>query len=550
MPRTRLLQRVLCGCSLALLASLTETVSAQPAVPPATDSWVQSYYAKDYKQALVLLQAEIAQSPRSRPTAHDHYNLACILARLSETDKSKIVDAEKSLLAALTAGFSDFHRLKADPSLTALKDSEAFAAITDGWRELQDAIAEDRIKSWAAMLTSSNKVATLDDARKALSLKNYRMTQFADLRVTLISAFSDKATLEVEATLRSMLTLWQTSLALPGDGLDTPQITRPNPWVTIVLLSADDFENWQRVQQQGRTGNIGGTYSSRRHELVSRDLGATLRHEFWHALHHRHMSQLNQDHPVWIQEGLCSLPEALENKPATRTDTPLQTSTPLTTPATTTPTSAPRGITRFAPNFRTSMAKRMATNRSLLPLDRFLSIDDNRFTSSQVLGNYAYARAVFHWLSEQGLLDDWYTTYTATYTSDRTGKTALQTVLKMDLPSADKAFRAWLATQQDAGDAPISGRPRAWLPVELTDAAGEGILVAPWPEDTDLRAQMRIPLAPGDVIVAIQGTRVHDIGELSQALAAFNPGDEIQVTTRQGPKGRERTVTTKLIEAE
>lgn len=513
------------------------------------DSWVQAYYAKDYTTALTQLKAEIARSPRVRPTAHDHYNLACIHARMSETDPSHKPQAEASLLEAIQSGFSDFHRLIADPSLTSLADSQARAAIDQGWRELQDAIADDRINSWAAMLTSSSKVQSLDDASKAFALKGYRLQRFTDLRVNLISGFSEKATAEVETSLRAMLALWHATLKVPGDGLDTPNIARPDPWVTIILLKADDFESWQRVQQQGRTGNIGGIYSSRRQELVSRDLGPTLRHEFWHALHHRNMSRLNQDHPVWIQEGLCSLPETIEE--ATKTATAKEGSKPQPErddPATTQPPA--RGVLRFAPNFRTSMAKKMLANRILLPLDRLLALDDNRFTSSQVLGNYAHARSLMHWLHDQGLLATWYARYTERYREDRTGKLALQEVLKLDLPSADKAFRQWLQAQPDGADAPISGRLRAWLPVELTAAAGEGVQVAPWPEGTDLGTHMRTPLGPGDVIVAINGTRVHDVGEISQVLHSFSPGDQIECTIRQGAKGQERNVKVRLIEAE
>ena len=80
------------------------------------------------------------------------------------------------------------------------------------------------------------------------------------------------------------------------------------PASIVVLPSKRDFTTWLIVTfgPAARTGfsTIGGSYIHEKKELVSQDLGSTLRHEFFHVLHWRSMIRLAQDHPIWIQEGL------------------------------------------------------------------------------------------------------------------------------------------------------------------------------------------------------------------------------------------------------
>src|SRR5690606_4580755 len=131
------------------------------------------------------------------------------------------------------------------------------------------------------------------------------------------------------------------------------------PWVTVVLPARVDYARWALRRFGEGWERIGGQYSHDNKLLVAMDLGSTLRHEYWHVLHWRDQDRRGQRHPIWIMEGLCSLPEDLE------------------------PTAT--GDFKPAPSWRTNMARRLARAGGLMPWEVMFSLDPQRFTRSRPL---------------------------------------------------------------------------------------------------------------------------------------------------------------------
>ena len=423
------------------------------------------------------------------------YNLACIFALRGEIDAGSI-----ALASAVDFGFDDVRTLERDPHLAPLRETAAFAQLMDDWPAVLDA----------------RRVANREQLEANLE-GTYRQLDDDRLRIDVLSAHDGVATEQALTRVRAVGD-WAERAVMPGI-FEEPEHSR-DPWVTLGLLETGDFGRWA-VTTFGaaavRSGfsSVGGIYEHDIKRLIVRDLGATLRHETMHAIHYRSMSRLGQLHPIWIQEGLCSLPETSDGGDDT---------------------------VRPAPCWRTNSVKRLAKVGRLIKLETLATMDQRRFTRSRPLANYAMARAVFLWLDDRGVLRDWYAAYTAGYDDDPSGLDAMASVLEVERSELDAAFRAWIDALEEV---PETGSDlKATLGVDIEAGEGDGPVVV----DLPLEARRRTGLRLKDVITHVNGSPVCDMHELIRQLGRYGPGASVRLNYRRGRLHGETTAT--LIEPE
>lgn len=447
------------------------------------------------------------------------YNLACVLSI-----RGKQEPAAEALQQSIVKGFADFHTLTTDPDLRHLRGTETYKAIVEGW----DRIIDTRID---AQLEAAKKIFRGTPGRP------YSFEKDTELRLAYISAFDSAAFAQAKREI-ALLTHWWEELVLPAeeplrsgkrantaqpDDADKPADTadtteaqpappQPNsvPWVTVVLPSRPDFLRWV-TQRYGAAGQgVGGAYSHDDKRLVAMDLGSTLRHEYWHALHWRHMDQLGQRHPIWVMEGLCSLVEDIEP--------------------------APDGF-RALPSWRTNMAHRLAKANALMPWEALFEMGQRRFVGTRPLAYYAQARAVFVFLAERGKLRAWYTAYVEGYRNDRTGAEALKTVFDAPLADIEQEFRAWLRELPLVAEEIRPGM--ANLPFDVSPGVGDGVVIDSTPRGKAARAS---GLRMRDVITSIDGQPVRDMNDFLRVIGDREPGEQVRIAYRRGKDHAETTV--------
>lgn len=155
-----------------------------------------------------------------------------------------------------------------------------------------------------------------------------------------------------------------------------------------------------------------GYYSPDANALIMNASGlGTLSHE----LVHPYMEANFPDVPSWFNEGLASLYE----QPSAR-----------------------KGHIVGLPNWRLPNLKREIKAKTLPSITKLLSTTRDGFYEADY-DSYAFARYVVYYLQEKGKLQEFYTTFLAD-TKDRTGITALETVLGEKLDTFDPKWRAWV----------------------------------------------------------------------------------------------------------
>jgi hypothetical protein len=261
---------------------------------------------------------------------------------------------------------------------------------------------------------------------------------------------------------------------------------------------------------QGFSG-IGGHYDHDQKRLVAMDLGATLRHEFFHVLHWRSATRLGQDHPIWIQEGLCSLVEDYEQGADGKPES-----------------------MRPVASWRSNIAKRLAAGGKLPSIKSLATMRRDRFNTSVPLSNYAQARTFFLYLFQQSKLKEWYAHYTAHYEDDPTGLKSIEAVLGKAVPQIDREYRAWLKSLPEVAEQNRPGNVGIGADVESGDGDGPVIVALPRDATRGESPAKKAGLRVGDVITAIDGQPTRDLNELVRILGTHKPGDEVEVTYRRG----------------
>ncbi|MEM7755719.1 MAG: PDZ domain-containing protein [Planctomycetota bacterium] len=466
------------------------THAAQPAPPPSArqlgDQIVQAFRDRNFRSAEQLLREQLELIPTDFVP---HYNLACALAQLNQPEP-----ALDSLGRAIELGFADPAQLRSDPHLAPVRNHPRFQSILTAWDRIVLAQADARQQT-LPNIYGPDYLYTRDDA----------------LRLLYASALDPRATADAVAEVES-INQWAirhvfTELAGSNANNNTNAYTpASDAYVAVILPTPRDFLGWAITTYgpaaRGNYFTIGGAYSHDHKQLVAQDIGATLRHEYFHVVHHRSATRLGQQHPVWIQEGLACLVEDLDPKD---------------------------GKLVPAPSWRSNIAKRLERAGRLARIEDLAAIPRARFNERRPMANYAQARVFFMYLFDLGLIDDFYAGYIDTFQNDPTGMTAIRALFpEHDLRQINRDYRAWVRQLPEAPEGLNPGD--ASLGIEIETGAGDGPRLASFP-----RGQAREQgLRKGDVITAINNRPTRDQAELVRVLSAFQPGDTVTLTYRRG----------------
>ena len=426
-----------------------------------------------------------------------YYNLACVRAM-----KGDAPQAMELVTQAVERGFCDIYELKREPVFAKLRETPEFAKLVESWPQ----ILTRRIDK------------DIELAKKDVPARGtpYAESKNDRLRVAYLIGFDDKANqaakLEVE-----LVADWALPELFPGMDHDDDRVN--DAWVTIVLPPHDAFVQWL-VKEYGPAATngfsaIGGAYNHDEKRLVSQDLGSTLRHEFMHVLHWRHCVRLGQTHPVWIQEGLCSLVEDFEVHG-----------------------DGAGAIIEPVESWRTNIAKRREHNGTLMPIEQLAQMPREKFQGFRPLANYALARTFFLYLWRQHKLGPWYKAYTESFKTDPTGISAIEQVFAKPLAQINKDYRAWVRALPEVAEEIATGK--ASLGVEVEAGDGDGVQVVgitlPGPH---LRPPQVTPGIEGELMLndsirAIDGKPVRELAELVRVLSAYEVGTVVTIEYRRG----------------
>lgn len=407
-----------------------------------------------------------------------HYNLAC--ARAVQDD----VDAAFTRLAsAIALGFADRTQLEADPHLSSIRSDPRYAVLLDKWDEII------RLQ------------ATSRSSRLAERFKGYDESRDEQLKLVYLSSFDAVTTEGVRREL-ARLARWAAASLFT----DLAEDDDADAWVAVVLPTQEDFERW-RFAHYGTAGKsdmrqIGGSYRHDEKLLITLDLGGSLRHEFFHALHWRSMTRLGQIHPIWIQEGLGALVEDTDP--------------------------AGDGSLTPVPSWRTNIVRNLARNGRLMKIEDLVEMSPDVFANRNPLANYAQARAFFLFVDAHDKLGQWYEVYTREYDADRGGlDTALTVLGYADLDELNREYRAWARSLPQV---PEQLRPpKVRLGFETERTSGDGMIVTGFNSRHARRAGLRL----GDVVTTLDGMPVRDINELLRRLGGRSAGETVTLGVRR-----------------
>lgn len=417
----------------------------------------------DYAAAAALIEEHLKTSPSDPEML---YNLACARCRLKDNDA-----AAAALLRAFKAGFRDIQHMRSDPDLRPLRDDPVYRRILEEADRRAAEMSRDAVTRW----------------RDAHPGDDYRYETDDEHHLQFATALDDDSR---EAMKRMLL---QEADQIIKTLVDLP----PSYFVLIAIPTPGDADKYFKGNDA-----IGGIYEHGPRQLVSRDIGGSLRHEFFHLMHYGHMERLGQPHPLWIQEGLACLYEDYE-------------------------VSADGGF-RFTPNDRQLVAKARAKSGMLVKWKALFAMSAADFMD-KAQQMYPQARSIFEFVADKGLLPAWYKAYVAHFEEDRTGTKAFEIAFGKPVDEVERDWRKWLIEQPaidlqiNDGDAALGVRSRENL-------SNDGVLVTDViPNSAAFRGRIR----KGDVIVSIDGRSTRSLLDLRRIIAARKVGDEVEVKARR-----------------
>jgi hypothetical protein len=444
----------------------------------------------DLARARTLFRSQIELAPGDFQA---RYNLARVEAALGDP-----AEGLAQLRAATEHGFDDLRRLRRDPMMASVRALEGGAALEASWGETLAAQLERNLAASARFAPEGS-----------------RIVRDPDLRIAILTSWDPRIVAQAREELTT-LAAWAEGGVFPG--LSDVKERELDPWVVVVLPDKAGFERWQtwyfggRPMGAGSYASVGGAYDQDTKRLVARDLGSTLRHEFMHVLHWRACSRVGQSHPVWLQEGLCSLVEDYD---------------------------IVGGKLRPAPSYRTNTAKRLAKIGGLLPIATLTSMERDRFLGTRPMASYAQARTLFLFLAESQKLDAWYGAFVEAFgkapgDAGSAAAAAFESAFGMAMAEVEKSYRAFVRSLPDVPEQIASGG--ASLGVEVETGSGDGPVVV------SIRRTDGVGLRVGDIIQAIDGKPTRDTPELVRVLSAplgglaggYSPGDSVTVRVRRG----------------
>jgi tetratricopeptide (TPR) repeat protein len=417
----------------------------------------------EYTRAVELIQDYLKYSPND---AGMIYNLACAHSRLSDFDA-----AASDLLRAFKAGFRDIEHMRHDPDLAALRQHPTYKAIL----EQADRIAADSAKT------------AVERWREKYGVEHYRYETDKEHRINYATALDETSHKEMREMLDKQADQMIKSL------FDQP----PAYYVLIAVPTPEDSDKFFNGN-----ASIGGMYQHDQRRLVARDIGGSLRHEFFHLMHYGHMERLHQQHPLWVQEGLASLYEDYE----LHSD----------------------GSIKFLPNDRQLTVKGRSKAGSLVRWKDLFGMNAESFMD-KARQMYPQVRSIFEFVADQGKLEKWYRSYVDHFDEDRSGAKAFEIAFGVPVADVEKQWRRWIAEQPEidlqirSDDAALGIRSRE-------NASNDGVLIT---EVIPGSAADRGKLRRDDVIVALDGQSTRNLMALRKIIASKHVGDEVDVRARR-----------------
>lgn len=419
---------------------------------------------------------------RSRPTdVESRYGRVVALAQVGDADA-----AIAGLAEAIRLGFTDFHRLERDRRLAPLRANGEFLAIIDGWRDLLDTRADVNEESLRRLFGAGHVVER--DPR---------------LRLLYSSAWRDETFGLARREIETVAQWAADALFDEYTVTDSAENPKPDPWVSVIIPTPERFA--AMMIALGAGPNVGGLYDQDRGQLICRDIGPSLRHEFLHVLHWRLLTRLGQSHPDWIMEGLGALVE----------DFDLAADEP--------------GGVRPAPSWRTNVAKRLLEIGQLTPIEDLARMDRATFRGRRPNAQYAQARALMLYVFERGALGEFFRAYVAGWGDDPTGLDALESALGEPIGAIERGFRAWLADLPLVAEEITPGM--ASLGVVVIAGRGDGPVVDEIPAGSPARAA---GLRAGDVLLSVDGRATATMLDLVRVLSQHDPGETVEIIARRG----------------
>ena len=311
------------------------------------------------------------------------YNLACVRAMRGDPE-----GAMDLLDRAADSGFTDFTRLEHDPMLEPVHGLPRYRELLSH----KDQIRHQAAQQILARLKSDfgeKYVYDVDEEHKFVFAVHSDLTGLHELE-RMIRA-------EAESQWRLIFS------------------HKPDEFIRIVVASPVDF-----AKREHRPG-VQGWYADSTRTLLVKRVGPVLRHDLTHALHAADQRALDQEHPVWLSEGLASLFENARIEPL------------------------PGGGEELIPadTWRLAAVQTAARTHELIPLAQLLKLDRAAFTARATLA-YGESASLLLYLYEHQMLKRFYHAYTSGYAQDPTGRQALESVTGKPLPELQDTWTAWM----------------------------------------------------------------------------------------------------------
>jgi len=464
--------------ALAALAVAVTLLAASAVGAPTRQQIFAAFADGDYENAATLIEAYLADRP---PDANMLYNLACARSRLGQREA-----ATDALFRAVKAGFRDFRHMERDPDLDAIRGEPMYGAILEAAQQVS---RDDRRRREPANIDPE---ASLDRWRERFTDDAYRFEVDETHRIAFVTALDATSHREMREMLESQA----------DQLIDSLFGGAPPYYVLIAIPTPDDADDIFNGDRQ-----IGGRYDHRKRELIARDIGGSLRHEFVHAMHYGHMERLGlrSSHGLWIQEGIASLYEHYEL--------------------------SEDGSIRFLPNERTNIANRAARAGALPKWETLFDMTGDRFMK-EAARLYPVVRSIFEFLAERDALATWYGIYVDRYDDDDTGELAFEIVFGKPLEEIEAEWRTWLRKRPMVdqhiayGDASLGIRARI-------NGTNDGVHVEYVMAGSAAR---QAGLRAGDVIVSIDDQSTRSYPELQRIIGARSIGDVVSVRYRRGDR--------------
>ncbi|MBM4052655.1 MAG: PDZ domain-containing protein [Planctomycetes bacterium] len=458
---------------VACVAIATMAASAQPPADTArsaTERAVNEALAQHRSaEALARAKAWLDRAPG------DAGMLALAARAAAQAGDQRV--AAGYLKRAIEEGFTDFATIESGPDFAGLRRHESWAVV-------QEAMRAARARNEQGTLTGAEATKAVDAWRMRFT-SGYRVFPDGVTNTILVTTQDPTSRSELMSMLAEMT---QNQVGrLFGKGLAQP--------VAVIVASGADGEG------DGLTASRAGRYEHGMRRLLTRDTGATLRHEFTHALHFAHMERVNQVHPIWLREGLATVFETYR----TRDD----------------------GSFEFLPNERADAAMQLLATGAAPALRRLLTMPEDDFQKDGE-STYPLVRSLMEYTASRGAVERLYAEAVAGFRDDPTCTRALERALGCSLEEIERAWAAWARERGTQGFSTDPTQPSIGV---TTEDHPDGARIVRFVTKSAARDA---GLRPGDVIVGVDSEPVRSVRELGVALTRSPRNETLAIRFRRG----------------